>query len=54
MPAHSKAQFRMLQAVAHGALKEPGLTRGEAKEYVKGQSPKGLPERVKGKGKGKR
>ena len=48
MPAKatSKAQFRFMQAVAHGkAKKKPkGLSRAEAKEYVGGQSPKGLPE----------
>ena len=46
MPAKSRAQFRFMQAVAHGtAKKKPkGLSRAEAKEFVGGQSPKGLPE----------
>ena len=46
MPATSKRQFRFFQAVAAGkAKKKPkGLSRAEAKEYVRGQSPTGLPE----------
>ena len=46
MPATSKRQFRFMQAVASGkAKKKPkGLSRSEAKEYVSGQSPVGLPE----------
>ena len=49
MPAKSKAQFRFMQAVAHGTAKNKpkGLSEKEAQEYVKGQSPKGLPERKK-------
>ena len=48
MPAESKAQFRFLQAVCHGSVKAPkGLTREQACEMVKGQHPKGLPEKVK-------
>lgn len=47
MPARSKAQFRLMQAVAHGDAKVPGLSRGQAEEYIAGQSPKGLPERSK-------
>ena len=46
MPAKSKRQFRMMQAVAHGSAKVGGLSKGEAAEYVKGQSPKGLPEKA--------
>ena len=51
MPAKSKAQFRFMEAVAHGdaKIKTKGLSKSQAAEYVKGQSPKGLPERVKGK-----
>jgi len=50
MPAKSKAQFRFMQAVAHGGVKKPGLSAGKAAEYVSGQSPKGLPAKVsKGK-----
>ena len=48
MPARSKAQFRMMQAMAHGEMKPMGgLTAGKAMEFVHGQSPKGLPERAK-------
>lgn len=49
MPATSKKQFRFMQAVAHGtARKKPkGLSKAEAKEFVSGQSPKGLPEKKK-------
>ena len=48
MPAVSKSQYNLFQAVAHGtAKKKPkGLSRAEAKEYVAGQSPKGLPARA--------
>lgn len=49
MPTKSKAQFRFMQAVAHGSAraKPKGLSREEAREYVSGQSPKRLPERKK-------
>ena len=50
MPAKatSKAQFGFMKAIAAGtAKKKPkGLSRAEAKEYVAGQSPKGLPARA--------
>ena len=38
-----------MQAVAHGtAKKKPkGLSMKEAREFVSGQSPKGLPQKVK-------
>lgn len=49
MPAKSKKQFRLMQAVAHGDAKVGGLSKKEAAEYVKGQSPKGLPEKKKRK-----
>ncbi len=47
MPAKSKAQFRFMKGVAHGSIKTKGLTPRQAAEYVEGQSPKGLPNRVK-------
>ena len=48
MPARSKAQFRMMQAMASGSMKPVGgMTRAKAAEFVKGQSPKGLPAKVK-------
>src|SRR5262249_44202988 len=45
MPATSRAQFRFMQAVAHGSIKRPGLSPEKAAEDVAGESPKGLPER---------
>jgi len=52
MPAKSKAQFRFMQAVAHGGIKKPGLSEATAKEYVSGQTPKGLPEKKHDKHRG--
>jgi len=49
MPASSKAQFRFMQGVAHGSIKAKGLSKAKAAEFVKGQSPKGLPKRAKKK-----
>jgi hypothetical protein len=49
MPAKSQAQFRLMQGVAHGSIKKEGLSKAQASEYVKGQSPKGLPESVESK-----
>ena len=46
MPATSKAQYRFMQAVAHGGIKRPGLSQAKASEYVSGQSYKGLPEQA--------
>ena len=46
MPPVSKAQARFMRAVASGDAKAPGLSKSEAKEYVSGQSTKGLPERA--------
>lgn len=45
MPATSKKQFKFMHAVASGAIKKAGLSPAKAKEFVSGQSPKGLPER---------
>lgn len=47
MPATSKKQFRFMKAVEHGDAKAPGLSKAEAKEHTKGQSPKNLPVRAK-------
>lgn len=47
MPVRSKAQMRFMQAIAHGSLKKPGLSKETAKEFVAGQSTKDLPEKVK-------
>jgi len=43
MPATSKRQFKFMHAVASGAVKKAGLSPTKAKEFVSGQSPKGLP-----------
>lgn len=47
MPATSKAQFRFMQAVAHGGVKKRGLSVSQAKEYVSGQKYKALPAKAK-------
>ncbi len=49
VPVKSRAQLRFMQAVAHGSAKAPGLSKTEAAELVKGQSPKGLPARKRKK-----
>ncbi len=46
MPAKSKAQFALMQAVKSGAVKLKGLAPEKAAEFVAGQSPKKLPEKV--------
>ena len=46
MPAKSKSQFRFMEGVAHGSIKKKGLSKKKAAEFVKGQSPKSLPEKV--------
>jgi hypothetical protein len=47
MPAKSKAQYRFMEAVAHGGIKKKGLSQKQAKEYVSGQKYKGLPAKAK-------
>lgn len=48
--AHSKAQFRMLKGVAEGTIPAKGkLTPDVAEEMLGGQTPAGLPERIKPK-----
>ena len=49
MPAKSKAQARFMGAVAGGAKKVKGLSKEKAKEFIKGQKMKGLPNKVKKK-----
>lgn len=49
MPAKSKQQFDFMQGVASGEIKKKGITPKQAAEFIKGQSPKGLPVRVKKK-----
>ena len=53
MPATSKAQFRLMQAVADGDTKLPGLTKEKAAEFISGQTAQGLPEKVVGKALGR-
>ena len=47
MPANSKQQFKLLKGICTGGIKpRKGLPSKKVScEYVKGQSPKGLPKR---------
>ena len=45
MPAVSKAQARFMGAVAGGAIHKKGLSKGKAKEYLKGVKVSKLPAR---------
>jgi len=46
MPAKSKAQFKLMKGIAEGSIKpKGGITKKVALEFIKGQSPKGLPEK---------
>ena len=56
MPAKSKAQFKLMKAIAEGTYPDGyrGISRKTAREFVKHQSPKGLPKRVKKKKHSKR
>ncbi len=46
MPATSKAQFKFMQDICSGSRTPPkGLTKKKACEFIKGQSPKDLPEK---------
>lgn len=45
MPAVSKQQYKFMQGVAHDTIKKKGLSKTKAAEYVRGQSPKGLPKK---------
>jgi len=46
MPAESKQKFKLMKGIATGSIKPRGtLTKKVAREYIKGQSPKGLPKR---------
>lgn len=46
MPAKSKKQFNLMKAICEGTYPNGyrGIPRKVACEYVKGQSPKGLPK----------
>lgn len=46
MPAKSVEQWKLMKGIAVGSIKPRGsLTKKVAREYIKGQSPKGLPRR---------
>lgn len=47
MPAVSKKQFKFMEAVKHGAIKKPGLSRQKAAEFVDGVEYKKLPAKKK-------
>lgn len=47
VPATSKAQYRFIEAVAHGGIKKKGLSKSQAKEYVAGQKYSSLPTKSK-------
>jgi len=51
MPAKSKAQWKLMKGIAEGSIKpRKGLpSKAQAQEFIGGQSPKGLPKRVKKK-----
>jgi len=50
MPAKSKQQFKLMKGIAEGNIKpKKGLTKKVATEFVKGQSPEGLPKKKKKK-----
>ena len=49
MPAKSKAQFGLMGAACAGKKTKSKISKKIACEYIKGQSPKGLPKKVKKK-----
>ena len=50
MPAKSKQQFKLMKGICAGSIKpRKSLTKKVACEYVKGQSPKGLPRKKRKK-----
>lgn len=48
MPAKSKQQFKLMKGIATGSIPAGGKrpSKAVAQEFVKGQSPKGLPKKV--------
>lgn len=46
MPVKSNAQARFMGAVASGKLKRKGLSKEEAREFLRGSKLNDLPERV--------
>lgn len=55
MPAKSKAQFKLMKAIAEGTYPSGyrGISRKVAREFVDHQSPKGLPRKLNKKKKSK-
>jgi hypothetical protein len=51
MPPKSKSQARFFRAVASGDIKEKGLSKKQALEFVAHAPTKGLPEKAKPKAK---
>ncbi len=51
MPAKSKAQFKLMKAICEGTYPSGhrGISKKVACEFVRNQSPKGLPRKVKKK-----
>jgi len=51
MPAKSKSQFKLMKGICEGGIKpRKGLpSKKVACEYIKGQSPKGLPAKKRKK-----
>ena len=53
MPAKSKAQFRLMKGICEGGIPRnrwpKGMTKAKACEFIRGQSPKGLPARKSAK-----
>lgn len=47
MPAKSKKQFKFMEAVKNGTLKEPGLSPQKASEFVDNVSYRSLPRQMK-------
>lgn len=46
MPATSKQQFKFMSGICKGNITPPkGLTKKKACEFIKGQSPKDLPDK---------
>ncbi|MDO8671230.1 MAG: hypothetical protein Q7O66_07335 [Dehalococcoidia bacterium] len=45
-PVVSKSQWNFMKSVAEGTRKAKGLTKKQAQEYIDGQNPADLPERI--------
>ena len=50
MPAKSKAQFGLMKGICEGSIRpKRGISKETACEFIRGQSPKGLPKKKKKK-----